>query len=202
MIPQSKKYYRYFTYIQPITKHPIIKNYGHIIFSLITASFFILFAVKPTIETIVVLQKKLADSSNVLRQVNQKTENLSKAKENYDNLSNDVKGRIQAAIPDSLEVHSLIDAIDFAAKAHNASLSAVQAEPVTVEPKVQNVAAATPSEIAFLFNIEGSYPDLIAILTDLRKGLRLITLDKLTFNKSSDDQSLLMSVSGKAYYIK
>ena len=86
MKSQPEIYSRYFTYIKPVIKSPIIKNYGPAIFSLLTMSILIFFAIRPTVETILVLQKKLADSNEVLQKATQKAENLSLGKKNYDNL--------------------------------------------------------------------------------------------------------------------
>jgi len=80
---ESNRYSRYFTYIKPLARLPIIKTYGPAIFSLLTMSVFIVFAIKPTIETILVLQKQLADSDKIVAQINEKTDNLSKGRENY-----------------------------------------------------------------------------------------------------------------------
>ena len=76
MASQSKFYSKYYTYIQPLARHPVIKTYGSTIFSLIVITFFIFYAIKPTIETILILQKKLVDSTTVLEQVNLKARNL------------------------------------------------------------------------------------------------------------------------------
>ena len=74
---KSTLYSRYFTYIKPISKLPIIKNYGPTIFTLLTISILTIFAIRPTVETILVLQKKLADEEEILQKVTDKVNNLS-----------------------------------------------------------------------------------------------------------------------------
>ena len=72
----KSQYSRYFTYIRPFTKLPIVRTYGSATFTLVVMTIFIFYAIKPTVETILVLQKKLEDSTQVLEKVNQKANNL------------------------------------------------------------------------------------------------------------------------------
>ncbi|TSC87558.1 MAG: Uncharacterized protein G01um10147_536 [Microgenomates group bacterium Gr01-1014_7] len=201
MRDKSSRYSRYFTYIKPITKLPIIKTYGSTIFTLVIMVIFIIYAIKPTVETILVLQKKLANSTQVLEKVNQKAENLSKGKQNYDNLDPNIKIRISSAIPDTAELKSVIQTLEQTAKKYEASISALQIQPLTIaakeEDKVSNLA-----EISFIFNVEGEYAKLISILQDLKSSGRLISIDNLSLSKLSEGGGLVMSLSGKAYYLK
>lgn len=203
MKSRSLLYSRYFTYIKPLIKLPIIKNYGPTIFTLFAITLFIFFAIKPTVEAILVLQKKLADSNEVLKKVNQKVDNLSLAKTNYDNLNKDkvITEKISAAIPDSVSLQSLIQSLEGSAKTHEASVSALQIQPLVINTKVDTTLGEL-SEISFTFNVESGYPNLIALLQDLKLSSRLISLEALSLSKASEGQGLIMSLTGKAYYIK
>lgn len=197
----SSLYSRYFTYIKPFTKLPIIKNYGPTVFTLITISILIIFAIKPTVETILVLQKKLADSGEILQKITQKANDLSLGKKNYDNLDQNIKEKIAATIPDTVNLKSVIQALEQTAKRHEASVSALQIQPITVDTKTDNKMGSL-SEISFTFNTEGDYKNLIALLQDLQSSSRLIMIDNLSLSKASEGNSLIMSLSGKAYYLK
>lgn len=201
MKSQSQIYSRYFTYIKPITKLPIIKTYGSIIFTLIIITVFIFFAIKPTIETILVLQKKLEDSNQVLKKVNQKASDLSSGKANFEKLPSNIKSKIVTAIPDTAHLKSVIQTLEQTAKNHEASISALQIQPIVLVTKTSNQ-LGTLSEISFTFNIEGSYEKLISILQDLKSSARLISVDNLSLAKLSEGSGLIMSITGKAYYIK
>lgn len=200
MRSEKSFYWRYFTYIKPITRLPIVRSYGLTIFTLIIALVFILFAIKPTIETIFVLQKKLTDAESILQKVTQKANGLSLGKQNYQNLDPAVKEKVQTAIPDNTNLKTLIQTLEQVAKIHQASVSALQIQPLTLEPKIQSV--GTISEIEFTFNIEASYPSMVSFLQDLKTSSRLITIDNLSLNKLSEGSGLIMSIRGKGYYIK
>ncbi|GEM_PF-1794974 len=198
---KSLLYSRYFTYIKPITKLPIVKTYGSTIFTLAIMTIFIFFAIKPTVETILVLQKKLADSHQILEKVQQKANNLSLGKKNYENLDPDIKLKIQQAIPDNVELRSLIQTLEQTAKAHEASISALQIQPLVITTKT-NGSSDSLSEINFTLNIEGSYEDFISLLQDLKSSARLISVESLSLTKLREGAGLIMSLSGKTYYIK
>lgn len=203
MITKSKStiYSRYFTYIKPLMKYPIIKNYAPAVFTLLTISILTLFAIKPTIETIIVLQKKLDDSEALLQKVTQKTNDLSLGKKNYDNLNQNIKEKISAAIPNTITFRSIIQALEQAAQAHEASISALQFQPLVIDPKVANKIGSL-TEIPFTFNIEGNYNNMLSLLKELNTSGRLMSVESLSLSKTSDGTGLVMSLSGKAYYLK
>ncbi|OGE64757.1 hypothetical protein A3I48_04230 [Candidatus Daviesbacteria bacterium RIFCSPLOWO2_02_FULL_36_7] len=202
MSSTSNIYSRYFTYIKPFTKIPIVKNYGSTIFALLTISVLIFFAIKPTVETILVLQKRLTDSNEVLQKVTQKANNLSLARKNYDNLDQNIKDKISAGIPDTVSLKSIIQTLEQAAKAHEASVSALQIQPLVINTKNDSNQIGSLSEISFTFNTEGNYQNLISLLQDLKNSSRLISIDSLSLSKAGDSKALILSLSGKAYYLK
>lgn len=201
MKSESQFYSRYFTYIKPVAKLPIVKNYGPTIFTLFAMTIFIFFAIKPTVETILVLQKKIDDSNQVLEKATQKVNSLSLGKKNYDSLGQNITQKISAAIPDTVSLRSLIQHLEQSAKAREASISALQIQPLIVNTKVDQKLGSL-SEISFTFNIEGSYANLIEVLQDLKRSSRLISIENLSLSKVAEGEGLIMSLSGKTYYIK
>ena len=201
MKSESQFYSRYFTYIKPVVKLPIVRNYGPTIFTLFAITIFIFFAIKPTVETILVLQKKIDDSNQVLEKATQKVNSLSLGKKNYDSLGQNITQKISAAIPDTVSLRSLIQNLEQSAKAREASISALQIQPLIVNTKVDQKLGSL-SEISFTFNIEGSYANLIEVLQDLKRSSRLISIENLSLSKVAEGEGLIMSLSGKAYYIK
>lgn len=204
MKSQSQIYSRYFTYIKPITRLPIIRTYGSTIFTLLVTAIFIIFAIRPTVTTILVLQKKITDSEQVLKKVNDKVNNLSLANKNYEKLLSDdiiIKSKIDEAIPNNTNLKSIIATLEGLAKTHEASISALQFQPLVLEEDTKEK-LGTLSEISFTFNTEGQYQNLLLLLQDLKRSGRLISIDTLSVSKFSEGVGLIMSLSGKAYYLK
>jgi len=198
---ESQIYSRYFTYVKPLTRLPIIKTYGSTIFTLIITIIFILYAIKPTVETILVLQKKLADETLVLEKINQKVSDLSKARQNFEKLDPSLKLKIEAAIPETIQLRSVTQTLEQTALRNQASVSALQIQPLSVETNAASE-LNTVSEVVFTFNVEGEYQKLISVLQDLKSSGRLISIDNMSLSKLSEGPGLIMSISGKAYYLK
>ena len=76
MKDRQKIYSRYFTYVKPLIRLPIVRTYGATVFTIFIITIFIFFAIKPTIETILVLQKKLENSTEVLEKLQKKSKDL------------------------------------------------------------------------------------------------------------------------------
>ncbi|MDO8573645.1 MAG: type 4a pilus biogenesis protein PilO [Candidatus Daviesbacteria bacterium] len=201
MKSQTSLYSRYFTYIKPFTQSPVIKYYGSTIFALLTMSILTIFAIKPTTETIFVLQKQLVSQNEVLQKITQKANDLSLGKKNYDNLNQDIKRQITDAVPDNLNLKSIIAILEQSAKMHEASVSALQIQPLVIDTKTTNQQGIL-SEVSFVFNTEGNYQNLVSLLQDIRRSSRLISIDNLSMSETSERTTLIMSVSGKAYYLK
>lgn len=197
----DKRYSRYYTYIKPVTKLPIIKSYGLHILTIITLTIFIVFAIKPTIETILVLQKKLQDQEEILAQVTKKSEDLTKASQNYQSLDPTIKQKIETALPTKSDLRILTNQLEQSALLAQASISALQVEPLTFTSQ-NSEAKKSLSEIIFTYNIEGTYENLLLALDSLQKSNRLISIESLNLNKVIDSPTILMSVKGKAYYLK
>lgn len=201
MKSESSIYSRYFTYIKPVYRIPLVRTYGSTIFTLFVMLVFIYFAIRPTVETILVLQKKLADEELVLQKITKKANDLSLGKQNYDNLDPQIKLKIQSAIPDNIELKSLIQTLEQTAKNHDASVSALQIQPLILQSKKEAILGEI-SEVSFTFNIEAPYLNIVSFLQDLRVSSRLISIDSLSLNKISEGSGLIMSIIGKAYYVK
>ena len=194
--------FRYYTYIQPILRSPIIKSYGLHILTIFTMIIFIIFAIKPTAETILVLQKKIENSQTGLQNINQKSENLTLAKNNYQSLDSQTRSKIQSLVPSQFDLKNLIQTLEETATANQATMSALQIQPFIIEGTLDSLQKKTLAEIEFTYNIEGTYPNLLKLLKQLQMSPRLISLKNLIINKSSGGNNLIMSISGKAYYLK
>ena len=200
MTPKSTKYFRYYTYIEPIIKNPLIKTYGYAIFTMVMTAIFILFAIKPTLETIVVLQKKLTTQKETLKKIDKKISDLGTAQTNYKNINPDSKSKVILSVPANADLANLIRNLESTTLGTTASISALQFQPLVINRKEEF--SNKLQEISFTFNIEGSYDTLKSVLQNLYGSTRLFTVESLSFNKVATGSILLMNITGKAYFIK
>lgn len=196
---QQNKGIRYFTYIEPVLRAPIIKTYGPLIFTILALIIFIIFAIKPTLETIAVLQKELTLQKETLEKITKKEEDLSQARKNYQQIDQNTKQYIQTSIPKNADLATLIKSLEEAALSTEASISALQFQPITIEKQGENNKL---KEIGFTFNAEGSFETITKVLNNLSNTKRSISLDNVSLSKTEGSSSLLMSLSGKGYYLQ
>lgn len=199
---QSKYYSKYYTYIKPIFKSPTVQLYGSYTLTILATVIFIIFAIKPTIETILVLQKKLENSKAVLEQITKKSEDLSLARNNLDTLDPNIKNIIGSAVPNTPSLQTIIQSLEQTAKVNQASISALQFQPVTIENNADSLKNHSLGTIDFTFNLEGSYSILTKVIDDIQQSSRLISIENIILNKSGDGNIIVLSVNGKAYYLK
>lgn len=199
----STRYSRYYTYIKPLAENKAVKSVAPYIFSLITIMILIIFAIRPTVSTIINLQKNIEENQQVLKQLETKAQNLIEGKKNYENLPPKTKQKINDAVPNQPNVTSVISSLENSS-GPQASASALQIQPLTLfDDKTQNNKGAKLSlgEVDFSYNISGSFIDLLKTLQNLNNSPRLIQIDNVIISKQTASPTVL-SITGKAYYLK
>lgn len=197
------KYSRYYTPIKPVFENKVVKSAAPYIFSLFTITILVVFAIRPTISTIANLQKSLEENQQTLQALSNKADSLSQARTNYQNLSPEVKDKIVEAIPENSEVTAIIKSIQ--SSVHNqSSLSALQVQPVNIvdDSLPSGKARLSLTNVNFSFNVQGNFAQTLLTLQNLNKASRVLNIDNLVLNKQPEGGLLLMSISGKSYYLK
>lgn len=199
MNPQKSRYY---TYIKPIIKNKFARTYSSLIFSLITIAIFSYYAIRPTVTTILSLQKSIQEQNQVLLTLKEKVNNLVAGKKNYDDIPSATKDKMDSLVPNNPNLAGLINSLSYAADNAQASISGIQFQPVLIETvNSQPSKNAQLSEVDFAMNVQGEFPNLMNLLTTLKRLDRLVTLSTVNFVQPVD-AALVMSITGKAYYIK
>lgn len=198
----NPKYSRYYTYISPILKNERIRSYASFIFSLITIVVFSLFAIRPTIGTIIGLQKSIVEQKQILSTLTTKADNLSLGRINLQNINPDTLNKLENTLPSTTDLASLINHLSTIAKQANASVSGIQIQPVKIITSPQTLSKIPKlTEVDFTFNTIGNYQKFQFMLNYLAQSPRLINIQSISISRSSEE-SLLMSVNAKAFYVE
>lgn len=199
MNPQKSRYY---TYIRPVLRSKTVRTYSSLIFSIITITIFLIYAIRPTLGTIVSLQKSIDEQKDILDKLNKKVSDLTEGRKNYESIDPELKTKLIDLVPYSPSLPSVINNINKLAAISQASLSGIQFQPTELQqPPKTLVKNVTLKEVDFTFNAQGTYTQLLNLLVNLKKGDRLVSIESVTFNKPVDGD-LIMTVNGKAVYIK
>lgn len=198
---QNKYYSRYYTYITPVITNKLVKSSTPYIFSVLTITLFMIFVIRPTLATISQLKTSIETNKQTLAQLKKKSQDLTLAKQNLDNIDPQVKEKIRFAIPSQAQVSALVQSLESTVK-QEASLSAIQVQSaVLYDNAAEGQIGLNLGEIEFALTAQGSYDQLSQTLNNLRQSPRRITLTNVIINKPTEG-AMTLSVTGKAYLLK
>lgn len=196
----KNRYFRYYTYIQPVLKHPAVKSFAPHIFSLFTVAFFVVFVIHPTVSTILELNKKIEDSKQILAALNTKSQNLDAGKRNLEAIDPRVRAKIEALIPSNPAITTVIKGLQ------DPQQSTETAAIIQIQPLTLVDAAAPPTgklnEVSFNYSTQEAYSDLLSFLKAINQVPRLTSIDSLSIGKQPGETATSLSISGRAYYLK
>lgn len=193
---------RYYTYIKPFLKNKTVQTYSSLVFSIVTITFFSLFAIKPTLSTIVGLQKSIAEHKQLLEQVENKGETLSLGRKNYDAINQELKDELVSLMPNSTQLPNFLEILSLLTNDAEASGSGIQFQPIELVGTPSQISkAALIKEIDFSFNIQGSFEQVTNTLNQLSRQRRLINIQSVNFNQS-EESALVMTINAKTYFFK
>lgn len=201
----TSRYRRYGRIITPALKSRKVKAYGILILSLLTASFFGVFAIRPTTTTIAQLRKKIKDHQEVDQKLTEKISALTALDRTYKQVEGDLI-YVEASLPSEASLRDLLIALENAARDNQLELSSVRMQPVALvdsEVKEKNFGV---HPISFEITVKGAYPDLTGALMFLGRASRLIKLDGLEIKQGKAPQDeggewLILDLEGKSFYV-
>jgi Tfp pilus assembly protein PilO len=162
-------------------------------------SFFGIFAINPTVSTIVQLKKELADNMLVKKELDKKISNLSMLQQKYNEISPDFPF-VYNALPENAQVPMLGAQIESLAHTYNLHIVTFQIFEVQAMMNKQTL----PNGSSFVFSLEanGKYDAMINFMTMLTKGTRVVTIETVSLSKNEKNDSLVLNLRGRAYYAK
>lgn len=198
----EQRYSRYRTFIRPLVKNKFVRTYSSLAFSLVAVMIFAVFAIKPTITTILVLEQNINEQRDVADKLKTKAQNLSLGKQNFEKIDQDTIDKINALLPRKTDITSVGESVATVVRSNEASVSAIQFQPTDLNGESNNLSAA-PSlhEVSFVLNASGTYESLVASLNSLSNSSRLVRIDSVSMNPIAANQ-VSMSVSMRAFYLK
>jgi len=184
-LPQE--YRKYYRSLEPMLKKPKTKQYSTVIFFFLTVALFGWFAIKPTIQTILYLQREIVDKKAVNTQMDDKINALIEAQAILENIQPQLEV-ISYTIPTNPQAVDIARQLINLAEVSQASLSAIQIASVPI--LIATPSAAIPSSIVkhtaipITLSIDGSYNTLASFMSGLLAMQRIITIDSLSFSPS------------------
>lgn len=190
-------YEKYYKQILPYIKKEQNQKYLFIALTLAASIFFIIFAINPTLSTIIRLRREINDSSFVNEKLTQKVNNLSTLSTSYNEIEDDLTFLLDA-IPNKAEAPTLIGQIQALANEHSVTFHSANISPINFSDN-----GATSSS-SFTFELGGlsSYENFYNFISDLTNMQRIVVIEGISISKEieSTSQELNVSIKGSAFY--
>lgn len=170
--------------------------YLYITLSLFTVSFFGIFAIKPTLDTISNLNKQYNDNQLVYEALKKKLVSIQSLDNEYVVIQKDL-GRIYLAIPKTNNIPYLTRQLEELAKEKNVTLTKLDFGTIELYP------ATKPSpnlySFTFVLSVEGSEENVNSFITGVISFDRIVAIDRIITGKTENNK-FGTSVAGRSYF--
>jgi Tfp pilus assembly protein PilO len=210
-----KDYLRYRSYFLNIAniykQRQDLKAFLELILTLATVSFFALFALKPTILTIIELLREIEAKEETVEKMDTKIQNLQQAQTLYIQEAARIK-LLETAIPDKPAPDLFVRQIEGLATSYPVNLLGITIGEVTLlgeekeirlKDKLQPLPEGSKG-ITFSISIAGSYQSLVNFLSALEDMRRPVAVDAINIfsPQLEETQNLILVVTGRTPYLK
>ncbi len=212
----KRRYLRYQKYYLNILalykKRQDLKMFLEILLSLATIAFFAVFALKPTLLTIAQLKREVDTKKETVVKMEQKIQNLSRASALF-NREISRLSLLDTAVPSNPSPGLEVRQIEGIAKKNKVSILGISLGEITLvgqekekfkEKKELKEFPEGAKAISLSINVSGTYPDLVAFLSDLESLRRPLRIDAISFNliSTEEKQTIVLTLAGRAPYLK
>ncbi len=170
--------------------------YIYLLLTLLTASFFGLFALRPAFSIIANLQKQLADNKVVLEALEKKLDALSKLDIGYKEVEPNLE-LIYEAIPSTAQASPLIRQIEKIAQANNLVINNLDTGVIAEYPLEGSNKMYT---FNFSINAKGTEANVQKFLQDLVTFNRVVGLNRVATDKN-EEGTMIVTVEGIVYFL-
>jgi hypothetical protein len=188
-----------------------LKAFLELILTLAAISFFALFALKPTILTIIELLREIEAKEETVDKMNTKIQNLQQAQTLYIREETRIK-LLETAVPDKPAPDLFVRQVEGLATSYPINLLGITIGEVTLlgeekEKRSKDELQPLPEGskgITFSISIAGGYQGLVNFLSALEDTRRPVKIDALNIlsPKLEETQNLILVVTGRTPYLK
>lgn len=201
---QRVRYQYYYRQIWKFYQKPVTKVSLGLLMTIFTISFFAVFAIRPTLNTIGELLRKIDDQRSVLEQLKRKTASLNTAQNEYLQISDQLY-LIDDALPENNELRSLMTMIEATASFHELAINSMRlGDPISYS----NIDKKNPGieEMSITLTINTSFNEIRPFIEDLSRIPRLVSVESIRFaqprsaDQNSGDEEISMSIVLRTYW--
>lgn len=182
----------------PALKQEKTQKFTSLMLTFLALSFFGIFAINPTISTIVRLRRELVDAKFTETGLTQKIGNLSSLGKQYQQLENDIP-YVLSAVPQNPQISLLVAQLQSTAQDSGIFLDDLQT--FEVEVSTPKTAKKKYSSFSFSLTAEGKYNEVLKLIDSISTMQRVVSLDIISLNRKADQSGTVqLSLKGTAYF--
>lgn len=207
-MPDKNKPFNYKYYLRKARgfyQLPTVRASSALILSLLVASFFAFFAIRPTLVTIIKLNRELKEKKEVNQKLEKKINDLKKAQANYAQVVN-LLPLVEEALPEKAEFKKAGERINFLAYSHNLILESASFGEFVLLGETQakkEAAFAGVNGYTFNLNVNGSFKKIKTFLQDLENMDRLVKIEDISLVKTdgAKKEALEAKINGLIFWL-
>lgn len=208
--PLDARFHRYYQTLAPMLKKPKARASTTAVFSFLAISLFLWYAVRPTAQTIIYLQREIADKTKLNQQMEAKISSLIEAQATFEGIQ-DRLPVLDQALPENPDAVILARELRNIASVAQASISAIQIPSVPIITKESTPGAKLSAqkplqEFPVTMVLTGSYASLKTFLESLLTLRRITGIELLALKQGGslqrDTNTLQLSIRLKSYYLQ
>lgn len=192
----SNSKYRQYLKLLPDMRQENTRLITTLILTFAALSFFSIFAINPTLTTIVELKKEVADNEFTNQQLSTKLSNLSILQQKYTALGPDLQ-LIDNAIPQSANAAQLTGQIHALTRDANLQLRNLRVSQVQL---TGGKASANGLSYVFSLEAEGTYENMMRFAANSTNFDRIVTVEAISIGKDPRTSALVLSMRGRQYF--
>lgn len=189
---------------------PYVRTYTELGYALILSMLLLIFAIRPTLVTIMDLRGTLAKGNSLKEQLNQQVRAVSQAHLNYNEIEKQLP-RLEEAVPGNPRILDFFNQVELIAGQYNVLVKDVNyseeqkgkkapAGASSKEGTVADGAALSLQPQTFKIETQGNLEDLQKFMDHIEGLPRLVGVDKVIIRESSEDSRLSLIIEGHIYY--
>ncbi len=209
----KKDYFRYKDFfLNIITLYkvkPNLAKYLELILSIVTIAMFAIFAIRPTVLTIIELNKEIKEKEETVTKLTQKIKNLQIASNILS--KEDRLPTILQAVPDRANPETFVKQLESLATSNSLSITSLSASDVSLigkskqRPNREGLSnlEENANELPFTITVSGSYKNLFAFTQSIQNLRRPIQIDSYAINSNfiEDQKVLSLMISGRVPFL-
>lgn len=209
------QYSRFAAKIAPVARSRTVQTYSMTVLSLATIIILAIFAIRPTVKSILALQKTIDQQKQTLEALRKKSRDLSDGVSRYNQIPQTTKIKLYTLLPDWTNAPCLVNELNAGAESDSLTITGEQLQPTELKgptncnlsgPDLDKIyrdasAAASLKEISFTINSQGGFDKLTEYLNSLNSLPRLIDIESAYFTQR-EGSSLTLTINGKAFFYK